>query len=121
MDDKIIVRMIQTLKSHGDKLIQKNDDYFFSIAINYFNDGECIDLGARIVICDSEEENFRDTYYSFTLGDDELAEPILEYIKAAGSENEYQRQQHLAECLKEGLLVCSWIDSRTDVYVEEYD
>lgn len=121
MDDKVIIKMIQTLKLHGDKLIQKNDDWFFSIAINYFNDGECIDFGARIVVYDSEEENFRNTYYSFTLGDGELAESILEYIKVAGPENEYQSKQHLAESLKEGLLVSSWIDSRTDIYVEEYD
>ena len=121
MNDKVIEAIIQTLKTYSDKLIHNEDDWIFSIAINFFNDGECFDFGAKIVVCDLRVENFRNTYYSFMFEDNKLSESILEYIKEDGSENEYQRQQHLAECLIESLLVCSWIDNRTEIYVEEYD
>ena len=113
--------MLKILKYKCEKLMEKDEDWIFKIAINLFNDGECIDFGARIVVCDFEEENFRNIYYSFTLEDEKLSEYILKYIKEDGSENEVQRQQYLAECLKENLIKCNWIDSRTDIYVKEYD
>lgn len=119
-----IKRMIGRIKSEIEKLKEENE-VLCMIVVNYFNDGECIDLGTKIVVCDEDEENFKEKYYSFTIDNPEFEEEVLDFIKQDGivndDDNEYQRQQELAIILVETLKRCNWIDKKTIIKIEAYD
>lgn len=120
-----IEKMVNALKEKSNALKEKQSDKIFMIMINCFYDGECIDLGAKIVVCDEDEDNFKETYYSFTIGNPEFEEEVIGYIKQDGivadDDKVYFRQQGLAEMLMEALQECDWIDEDTEVDIEEYD
>ena len=120
-----IEKMVKALQEKSNALKENQSDKIFMIMINYFNDGECVDLGAKIVVCDENEDNFKEEYYSFTIDNPEFEEEVLGYIKQYGivddDDNEYQRQQELAEMLMEALQECDWIDEDTEIDIEEYD
>ncbi len=117
----MLIDLTEELRISSEEMKEKEGDFLFHISINYFYDGECIDLGARLAVCDSDEENFRFEYHSFTLGESKNKIQVLEYVKAEGEEREYARLQILANDLREELLKCAWIDSRTEVEIDEYD
>lgn len=123
--DTRIDRMVNALKEKSNALKENQCGKIFMIMINCFNDGECIDLGAKIVVCDEDEDNFKEEYYSFTIDNPEFEEEVIGYIKQDGIADDddkvYFRQQGLAEMLMEALQECDWIDEDTEVDIEEYD
>ncbi|MDE6946799.1 MAG: hypothetical protein K2P14_06430 [Anaeroplasmataceae bacterium] len=119
-----IKRMIRAIKKRCDSL-KKTYDILFMIQLNYFYDGECADLGVKIIVCDENENNFKEDYYSFTINNPEFEKEVLGYIKQDGiidsHSNEYQRQQELAQKLLDALKKCDWIGEDTVIEIEEYD
>lgn len=113
--------LMEVIKECSKEMKEKENDWIFCLSINYFYDGESVDLGVRIAVCDSKGEDFRFVYHSFILEHDKIEECILEYLRKEGAENVYARLKMLAGELKEGLLNCSWVDSRTVVEIIEYD
>ena len=115
-------KMVIALKERSLELKINESDKIFMIAINTFYDGVSIDLGAKIVVCDADEEKFCESYYSFVLDNTELKEPVLKFIKQDGDDDRvYFRQQELGEKLLEVLNECDWIDEDTELYIEDYD
>ena len=120
-----ISRMLNALWEEVQELKDDTCNKIFMIMINYFNDGECVDLGTKIVVCDDDEENFKKKYYSFTINNVVFQEEVLGYIKQDGIvddvDHEYFRQQELAKILLKALQECDWIDDDTLIDVEAYD
>lgn len=117
----MLLKMTESLRECSNTLKSQESDWIFRISINYFYDGEGVDLGARLAVCDKEENDFQFKYHSLILDDKETEVLILDYLKENGSENAYSRLKMLAEELKRELLNCSWLDSRTEVEIKEYD
>ena len=118
----ILQAILESVDAFCEKLMEYPDDKIFEVLVNLFDDGEFIDLGVRVTVCDKNTDNFRDDYYSFTVHDERLKPMILEYLKAFGSSNRYAQLKKLARETKKVIKEKGkYVSKKTYFSVEAYD
>lgn len=101
--EKILAEIVISLDRYCESLMKKSDDNIFEVKINYFDDGEFVDLGTRIVVCDKNMEDFRDGYLSFTVHDEKLKPMILKYLETFEERKRYSQLKKLARETKKAI------------------
>ena len=120
--DKILAEIVISLDRYCESLMKESDDNIFEVKINYFDDGEFVDLGARIVVCDKNMDDFRDGYLSFTVHDEKLKPMILKYLKTFEERKRYSQLKKLARETKKAIKEKGkYISKKTFFSVEAYD
>ncbi|MBR6665170.1 MAG: hypothetical protein IKL22_05560 [Lachnospiraceae bacterium] len=118
----ILQAILESVDTFCEKIMEYPDDKIFEVLVNLFDDGEFIDLGVRVTVCDKNTDNFRDDYYSFTVHDERLKPMILEYLKAFGSSNRYAQLKKLARETKKVIKEKGkYVSKKTYFSVEAYD
>lgn len=120
--EDILQGILEGVDVFCEKLMEHEDDKIFEVLVNYFDDGEFIDLGVRVTVCDKDTDNFRDDYYSFTVHDERLKPIILEYLKLFGSSKRYSQLKKLARETKKVIKEKGkYVSKKTYFSVEAYD
>lgn len=120
--DEILESIITSVDTYCESLMKEPEDNIFEVKINYFDDGEFVDLGVRIVVCDKNTDNFRDGYFSFTVHDEKLKPMILEYLDTFEEKKKYSQLKKLARETKKALKEKGrYISKKTFFTVEAYD
>lgn len=115
--DEILDAIVASVDVCCERLIKEPDDNIFEVKINYFDDGEFVDLGVCVVVCDKNTDNFREDYISFTVHDEKLKPMILDYLNSFEEKKKYPQLKKLAretkKCIKE-----KYISKKTFFLVE---
>ncbi|MBD5136833.1 MAG: hypothetical protein HDT39_12850 [Lachnospiraceae bacterium] len=120
--EEILNAIIGSVDKQCEQLLTEPDDMVFEVKINYFDDGEFIDLGVSIVVCDKNTENFREEYLSFIVHDEKLKLMILGYLETFGAHKRYSQLKKLARGIKKVLKEeGKYITKKTYFEEEEYD
>ena len=122
IEELILAAIVESTDAYCKSMLTNPDDKVHEILVNYFDDGEFIDLGVRVTVCDKDTDNFRDDYYSFTVHDERLKPIILEYLKSFGSSKRYSQLKKLARETKKVIKEKGkYVSKKTYFSVEAYD
>lgn len=122
VEELILASIVNSTDVFCKSMLTNPDDKVHEILVNYFDDGEFIDLGVRVTVCDKDTDNFRDDYYSFTVHDEKLKLMILEYLKSFGSSKRYSQLKKMARETKKVIKEKGkYVSKKTYFSVEAYD
>lgn len=120
--EEILDSIVHRVDEQCEHLLTEFGDVVFEVKVNYFDDGEFIDLGVRLVVCDKNTENFRDEYFSFTVNDGTLKVMILKYLETFEAHKRYSQLKKLARETKKAIKEKGkYINNKTFFKVEGYD
>ena len=120
--EEVLNAIVDSVNKQCERLMERLNDQVFEVKVYYFYDGEAVDLGACVAVCDINEENFREEYLSFTVHEEKLKLMILVYLEQFEKYDRYFQLKKLAREIPKVLKEKGKYITKTTIFkVEEYD
>lgn len=102
---KIIDNVVEVCKEEADKDSNKE---LLGLTVNYFYDGEVIDIGCVVHIFDNDKDEGYTKNVSFILNDDEIDSDLLILLNQYDKNIKYDKVEEAANEIKEYLETIDW-------------
>lgn len=104
---KIIEKIIKVCK---EEVKEESDKELLGLTINYFYDGEAIDIGCEVHIFDNDEEveEGYTEHITFTLNADQTDSELVVILKQYDEETRFQAIEKVAKEIKKYVETINW-------------
>ena len=98
----------EIIKVCKDELEKRDSKELLGLEIQYFYDGEFVDVGYKVIIFDNNQDEGYSIYKSLILDYQEIKESLLEIINKKDEANKYDLIRTISKEIKEHIEKIEW-------------